>query len=52
MRMNRAESNFTGMNSVTLELSDIEKKIEALEKDVITIKDNLSSETKNLFEEL
>jgi len=47
----KAESNFTGMNSVTLELSDIEKKIETLEKDVITIKDNLSSETKNLFEE-
>jgi len=40
------------MNSVTVELSEIEKKIETLEKDVITIKDNLNSETKNLFEEL
>ena len=48
----RAESNYVAMETMSLEMAEIEKKMEALEKEVVIIKDNLTFERKNLFEEL
>jgi len=47
----RAESNYVAMETINLEMAEIEKKMEALEKEVVIIKDNLTFERKNLFEE-
>lgn len=47
----RAESNYVAMEAVNLEMVEIEKKVEALEKEVVIIKDNLIFERRNLLDE-